>query len=81
MIFVPDARTCMIWKEGSKWEHVASATRHGQVPHGGVMYSVIFWLLGASLFFITAHAAFYNYDALDVPEDQEQLVGAIVEEV
>ena len=42
---------------------------------------VIFWLLGASLFFITAHAAFYNYDALDVPEDQEQLVGAIVEEV
>jgi len=42
---------------------------------------IIFWLLGASLFFITAHAAFYNYDALDVPEDQEQLVGAIVEEV
>lgn len=30
LIFVPDARTCMIWKEGSKWEHVASATRHGQ---------------------------------------------------
>ena len=38
-------------------------------------------VLGASLFFITAHAAFYNYDALEVPEDQEQLVGAIVEEV
>merc|ERR1739848_393065 len=27
------------------------------------------------------YAAFYNYDALEVPEDQEQLVGAIVEEV
>ena len=38
-------------------------------------------VLGASLFFITAHAAFYNYDALEVAEDQEQLVGAIVEEV
>merc|ERR1712066_159345 len=41
---------------------------------------IVFWVLGASLFFITAHAAFYNYDALEVPEDQEQLVGAIVEE-
>merc|ERR1712158_296917 len=27
---------------------------------------VVFWVLGASLFFITAHAAFYNYDALEV---------------
>merc|ERR1712059_16301 len=42
---------------------------------------MVFWVLGASMFFITAHAGFYNYDALDVPEDQEQLVGAIVEEV
>merc|ERR1712107_226465 len=42
---------------------------------------IVFWVLGASLFFITAHAAFYNYDALEVAEDQEQLVGAIVEEV
>merc|ERR1711872_866396 len=42
---------------------------------------IVFWVLGASLFFITAHAAFYKYDALEVPEDQEQLVGAIVEEV
>merc|ERR1712080_520556 len=42
---------------------------------------LVFWVLGASMFFITAHAAFYNYDALDVPEDQEQLIGAIVEEV
>merc|ERR1712058_18065 len=42
---------------------------------------VVFWVLGASMFFISVHAAFYNYDALDVPEDQEQLVGAIVEEV
>merc|ERR1711971_1542746 len=25
---------------------------------------------------VTAHAAFYNYDALDVAEDQEPLVGA-----
>merc|ERR1719347_1850205 len=38
---------------------------------------VVFWVLGASLFFITGHAAFYNYDALDVPEDQEQLMGSI----
>merc|ERR1712127_75675 len=42
---------------------------------------LVFWVLGASLFFITARAAFYNYDALDVPEDTEPLVGAIVEEV
>merc|ERR1711923_257852 len=42
---------------------------------------IVFWVLGASMFFITGHAAFYNYDALDVPEDQEPLVGAIVEEV
>merc|ERR1712215_528625 len=42
---------------------------------------VVFWVLGASMFFITGHAAFYNYDALEVTEDQEQLVGAIVEEV
>ena len=41
----------------------------------------MFWVLGASLVLITGHAAFYNYDALDVAEDQEQLVGAIVEEV
>jgi len=42
---------------------------------------IVFWVLGASMFFITGHAAFYNYDALEVAEDQEQLVGAIVEEV
>ena len=42
---------------------------------------IVFWVMGASMFFITGHAAFYNYDALDVPEDQEPLVGAIVEEV
>ena len=45
------------------------------------IHLLIFQVLGASLFFITAHAAFYNYDALEVAEDQEQLVGAIVEEV
>ena len=49
MIFVPDARTCMIWKEGSKWEHVASATRHGQVQHGGVIHRFNFWLLFSSI--------------------------------
>merc|ERR1712119_141440 len=42
---------------------------------------IVFWVLGASMVFITAHAAFYNYDALEVTEDQEQLVGSIVEEV
>lgn len=42
---------------------------------------VVFWVLGASLFVITLHAGFYNYDALDVPEDQEPLTGEIVEEV
>jgi len=42
---------------------------------------VVFWVLGASLFCISLHAAFYNYDALDVPEDQEHLTGEIVEEV
>jgi len=42
---------------------------------------VVFWVLGASLFCISMHAAFYNYDALDVPEDQEPLTGEIVEEV
>ena len=47
----------------------------------GKILQFCFQVLGASLFFITAHAAFYNYDALEVAEDQEQLVGAIVEEV
>jgi len=42
---------------------------------------VVFWVLGASIFVISLHAAFYNYDALDIQEDQEPLVGEIVEEV
>lgn len=44
---------------------------------------LVFWVLGASLTLITGHAAFYNYDALDLApgEDTEQLVGSIVEEV
>jgi len=42
---------------------------------------IVFWVLGASIFVISLHAAFYNYDALDVPEDQEPLTGDIVEEV
>ena len=42
--------------------------------------AVVFWVLGASIAVITVHAAFYNYDALEVPGDKEQLVG-VVEEV
>jgi hypothetical protein len=42
---------------------------------------VVFWVLGASLFCVSLHAGFYNYDALDVPEDQEPLTGTIVEDV
>jgi len=42
---------------------------------------IVFWVLGASLFTISMHAAFYNYDALDVPEDQEPLTGQIIEDV
>ena len=58
------------------------STIHNQPPTAyQVQLTIDFQVLGASLFFITAHAAFYNYDALEVPEDQEQLVGAIVEEV
>jgi hypothetical protein len=40
------------------------------------MFSVIFCFnvvvcyAGASIFLISLHAAFYNFDALDVPEDQ-----------
>jgi len=42
---------------------------------------IVFWVLGASIFVISLHAAFYNYDALEVAEDQEPLTGQIVEEV
>merc|ERR1712061_370855 len=44
---------------------------------------LLFWVVGASLVLITGHAAFYNYDALDLGpgEDTEKLVGSIVEEV
>lgn len=42
---------------------------------------VVFWVLGASIFLISIHAAFYNFDALDIPEEKEQLTGTIVEEV
>ena len=43
--------------------------------------AVVFWVLGASLFTVTVHAAFYNYDKLEGTGDEEQLMGAIVEEV
>ena len=42
---------------------------------------VVFWVLGASVFSVTVHAAAYNYDKLEVEGDNEQLVGPIVEEV
>jgi hypothetical protein len=40
----------------------------------------VFWVIGASFVFIVVHAAFYNYDALNI-DDTEALTGAIVEEV
>ncbi len=44
--------------------------------------SAVFWVIGASFFFIVLHASFYNFDALDLPnEDQVPLTGSIVEEV
>ena len=43
--------------------------------------AVLFWVLGASLFTVTVHAAFYNYDKLEGTGDEEHLIGAIVEEV
>ena len=43
--------------------------------------SAVFWVLGASFFFVVLHAAFYNFDALDVDSDTQELTGSIVEEV
>eukprot|EP00095_Tigriopus_kingsejongensis_P005412 maker-scaffold327_size205035-snap-gene-0.11 protein:Tk05412 transcript:maker-scaffold327_size205035-snap-gene-0.11-mRNA-1 annotation:"prenylated rab acceptor protein 1" len=43
--------------------------------------SVVFWVIGASIVIIGAHASFYNYEALDINDDQEPLTGTIVEEV
>lgn len=43
--------------------------------------AVVFWVIGASFFVICLHASFYNFDALDLMEDQQELTGAIVEEV
>ena len=43
--------------------------------------SAVFWVIGASFFFIGLHAAFYNFDALDLDSDTQQLTGDIVEEV
>ncbi|TRY80382.1 hypothetical protein TCAL_04860 [Tigriopus californicus] len=43
--------------------------------------SAVFWVIGASMVFIGVHASFYNYEALDIAEDQEPLTGEIVEEV
>lgn len=39
--------------------------------------SVIFWVLGASVFVITLHAAFYNIDAV-VTEDTESFLSEVV---
>ena len=36
---------------------------------------------GASFFVICLHATFYNFDALDLMDDQQELTGSIVEEV
>ena len=41
----------------------------------------VFWVIGASFFIIALHATFYNFDALDLAEDQQELTGSIVEEV
>ena len=38
-------------------------------------------ILGASFFVICLHATFYNFDALDLMDDQQELTGSIVEEV
>jgi len=43
--------------------------------------AVVFWVIGASFFVICLHASFYNFDALDIIEDQQELTGSIVEEV
>ncbi len=44
--------------------------------------SAVFWVLGASFFFIGLHASLYDYTALDVDmSDQQQLTGSIVEDV
>ena len=41
----------------------------------------VFWVIGASFFVIALHATFYDFDALDLMEDQQELTGKIVEEV
>ena len=43
--------------------------------------AVVFWVIGASFFVICLHASFYNFDALDLMDDQQELTGNIVEEV
>jgi len=43
--------------------------------------AVVFWVIGASFFVICLHATFYNFDALDLMDDQQELTGSIVEEV
>jgi len=40
----------------------------------------VFWVIGASIFVVALHATFYNYDALEI-NDQQPLTGNIVEEV
>ena len=44
--------------------------------------SLIFWVMGVSICSILLHAAFYNYDKLEVESDEEFVVEyAVVEEV
>ena len=42
--------------------------------------TAVFWVIGASFFIVALHASFYNFDALDI-NDQQPLTGQIVEEV
>lgn len=42
--------------------------------------SAVFWVIGASVFVIGLHASFYNYEKIEM-DDQEGLTGSIVEEV
>ena len=43
--------------------------------------AAVFWVIGASFFVICLHSTFYNFDALDIMEDRQELTGSIVEEV
>jgi len=46
-----------------------------------LIYHFLLHYTGASFFVICLHATFYNFDALDLMDDQQELTGSIVEEV